>query len=345
MHQMETPYMLQTILQWHLLVLMPLLMLMPSCEDHDSPSDEQQLALADILPLTAMDEGPVFHTLEGYDSKWTELIREGIEQSQAYWGTYGPVHVWVVGVEEGDTISEKSRQAFLDEYCTWRIATTNRTIDECRQHAQRQFFDVAEGDEPEAYLSGVPEATPPKAELIFINVHEWFFEDDDIPDPILRGIHEYTHVYQLAVGPMPTWMVEGGAVFTESWLPSLDGRRAPEVNMERIMERVQRTSDPDLSIADMENIDTASEAASKYYMQLAYDSGAWAIAFIVYQSPTQSVSALRDQFFPLVTELGWKTALPKYVGMKDKAQFYDAFDVFMDAPRAEQLKLLSELKP
>ncbi|MDG2292488.1 MAG: hypothetical protein P8L37_07500, partial [Phycisphaerales bacterium] len=314
-------------------------------ENNDSSADDKAPLLANMLPLTAMDDGPVFHTLEGYDPKWTALIREGVELAQDYWGTYGPVHVWVVGLEEGDAINPKTRQAFIEEYCTWRTATTYRSMAECHPHANQQFIDVAESGEAQAYLSGVPEATPPKAELIFINVHEWFFEGDPIPDPVLRGIHEYTHVYQLAVGHMPTWMMEGGAVFAESWLPSLDGRRPPEVNMEQIMERVQRTSDPNLTIADMENIDTASEAAAEYYLQLAYDSGAWAIAFIVHQSPTQSVSALRDQFFPLVTELGWETALSQYVGMKDKAEFYDAFDVFMDAPRAEQLKLLSELKP
>ena len=150
---------------------------------------------------------------------------------------------------------------------------------------------------------------------------------------------------QMSAGGMPLWMMEGGAVFSESWLPALDGRRDVAFNMRRIMERAKFLGDPDLSIADMESIETAPPHVAEHYMDLAYDSGAWATAFMVHRSPTRSVAALRDRFYPMVTELGWETALPRYVGMQDTQEFYAAFEVFMDQPIEKQLAILDELKP
>ncbi|MDE0891422.1 MAG: hypothetical protein OSB14_04490, partial [Planctomycetota bacterium] len=71
----------------------------------------------------------------------------------------------------------------------------------------------------------------------------------------------------------------------------------------------------------------------------------WAMVFMIHTSPTQSVTALRDEFYPLVTELGWEAALSQYVGVQDKEEFYEAFDLFMEAPIEEQIALFDELKP
>ena len=296
-------------------------------------------------PLTAMAEGPTYHLLQGYDPIWLQHVRAGIEQARSYWGTYGPTHVWVAGREAGSQVSAAAKHAFLKEYCAWRTQTSTRTVDECWPHAERQFFDVIERDEPEAYLSGIRDTDPHKAELIFINVHKWYFARDAIPDPVLRGIHEYTHVFQQSVGAIPTWMSEGGAVFAEAWLPSLEGQRSPEIVMRRVMQHARQIAAPDLSIADMEEIETAPSEGAKYHRELAYDAGSWAIAFMIHSSPTKSVATLRDVFYPLVRKIGWESALCEYVGMESKAAFYAAFDAFMDQPIPEQLSLLRALRP
>ena len=105
---------------------------------------------------------------------------------------------------------------------------------------------------------------------------------------MLRGIHEYTHVFQKGFATMPTWMMEGGAVFSEGWLPWIAGRCDYDfmaTRMDRLMDRALTIDDPDLSIADMEDIDTAPANVRKHYRELAYDSGAWAVAFLIHQSP------------------------------------------------------------
>ena len=54
-----------------------------------------------------------------------------------------------------------------------------------------------------------------------------------------------------------------------------------------------------------------------------------AMVFLVSKSPTQSVAGLRDQFFPLVRELGWEAALNQSSGLPSTQAFYEAFEAFM----------------
>ncbi|MBG83703.1 MAG: hypothetical protein CMJ40_04045 [Phycisphaerae bacterium] len=291
-----------------------------------------------------MEEAPTYHLLEGYDPKWRKQIERGVEMARDYWGSYGPAHVWILGSEDDQEITPEAVDAFVDEYCRWRIPLEDHSPEECRKQVMARFIDVARRGESEAYLSWV-QADQPVAELVFINTHGWYHEDEPLPDPILRGMHEYTHVYQKGFDLTPTWMMEGGAVFTEGWLPYLEGLRPRGYNLEMIMERAQRMRHTGFTIADMENIGLASEEVAEYYLELAYDTGGWAVAFMVYNHPGRSVATLRDEFYPMVNELGWEEALSRYVGMENKEAFYEAFESFMDQPRESQSAMLETLQP
>ena len=316
------------------------------CGQSDSAGNHQGSPWEGYEPYVAVDGGPTYHLLEGYDPKWMEQIKEGVELARAYWGSYGPTHVWILGSEDGSPISEESKKAFLKEYCNWRTASSSeRSFSDCLPYAEKNFFDRVDRGDSESMLSGVRDTDPHMAELIFINVHKQFQEHDPISGPLQRGIHEYTHVYQLSIGVMPTWMMEGGALFIENWIPSLDGLGDIKFVMKHVMQNARRrTGNTGFSIEDMEEIEFASNEVAEYYLELVYYSGAWATIFIVHESPTQSVSALRDEFYPLVSEIGWEAALPRYLGMKTKAEFYEAFGDFMEMPLEEQLVYLDELK-
>jgi hypothetical protein len=67
--------------------------------------------------------------------------------------------------------------------------------------------------------------------------------------------------------------------------------------------------------------------------------------FLIDRSPTRSVSAMRDELYPLIKAIGWEAALAQYVGMNDTAEFYAAFDVFMERPLDEQVDVLKSLQP
>ncbi|MDG2148823.1 MAG: hypothetical protein P8N09_04785 [Planctomycetota bacterium] len=330
----------------HLLGLAGLLALLSlgACRDNHTSSEVGAAYWEGVSPLVAINEGPTYHRLEGYDPRWMDLVREGVEMSRSYWGSYGPATVWVLGREEGTEIQPAAWTAFLDEYCAWRSEPTDMTSEDCLEHFGERYVEVTERGESEAYLSEVRDADTRLAELVFINVHNWFFEDDPLPDPILRGVHEYTHVFQQSIGPMPTWMMEGTAVFSEAWLPGLNGRGDPYERLMLSMASAQQIRDSDLTLADIEEIEIASDEAKDKARELAYDAGAWAMVFLVSKSPTQSVAGLRDQFFPLVRELGWEAALNQSSGLPSTQAFYEAFEAFMKQPPQEQRRLLESLK-
>ncbi|MDE0892018.1 MAG: hypothetical protein OSB14_07525, partial [Planctomycetota bacterium] len=263
-----------------------------ACQQSGPSGADEGSVWEDVTPLISMEEGPSYHLLDGYGEKWFEQVKQGVELSRSYWGSYGPAHVWILGCEDGESISEAAKEAFLSEYCAWRTASSERSVSECLPYAEERFFDVAERGDPEAYLSDVRDTEPRMAELIFINVHKWYREEESFPDPILRGIHEYTHVFQQGFGQMPTWMMEGGAVFSEVWLPFQEGLIDPHEKMRWIMQSAHKVESSGYTIADMEEIESAPKRIAKYHRELAYDSGAWAMVFMIHTSPTQSVTAL-----------------------------------------------------
>jgi hypothetical protein len=295
-------------------------------------------------PLRAVTEPPHYLILPSYDSIWVERVRAGIDEARAYFGEFGPVRVYVLGVEGGDVVDPSEREAFIEAFCACRHAETRAEIPDCRKHEGARLFEVAESGEAEAYLSMVDYTEPPIAELVFINVQNWFVPEDPVPDPTLRGIHEYTHVYQSAFGPTPTWMMEGAAMFFEVYLPWRRGARDPYGVMAGCMEKAQRMTQLGLSIECMEEIETAPEGVRDHHRELAYDAGAWAVAFLIHQSRSRSVSSLRDDFYPSVDELGWEAAIARYVGVESVSDFYAAFESFLELPLEEQLTLLDRLE-
>ena len=295
-----------------------------------------------------MEEAPVYHELDGYDPRWRAHVEDGVELARAFWGSYGPVHVWVAGREEHAEPTDDAKEAFLTEYCRLSTSVTDRLHAECHCHASERFLDVVERGDAEAYLSWAEELEQPTAELVFLNVHRWFFEEDPVPDPVLRGVHEYTHVFQKAFAHMPIWLMEGCAVFAEAWIP-WTAQRCDEAfvtaRMDRSMREARRATKAGLTIADMEGLDSAPLEAHRFYRELAYDAGAWGTVLLVHLSPSKSVSALRDEFFPMVDELGWERALCRYLGIENKYWFYEAFDAFMEGTAEQQHHALRELRP
>ena len=290
---------------------------------------------------------PTYHALDGYAPRWQAQVEDGVDMARAFWGSYGPVHVWIAGEEPGQGSPAGARDAFVDDYCRWRGAGAEHDPADLRRRATERFLDVVERGDAEAYLSWVDELEQPAAELVFLNVHKWWFARDPIPDPTLRGVHEYTHVFQKAFALTPTWMMEGGAVFAEAWVPYIAGRCDQDVMVQRLLrsaKQAQRATEQGFSIADMEDIDRASEGARGFYRELAYDAGAWAIVALVHRSPSKSVTALRDAFYPMVDVLGWQRALRRYLGLAHERAFYREVEALLAAPVARQRSVLLALR-
>ena len=289
--------------------------------------------------LSRLDTPPVFVRNDKDDSKWPQIIREGVNEARKYFGNYGPVYVYIIGHEDSELNSDEFHRRIVDEYCKRRHAPTNDRIDKCKNREGAKLVKQALSGRGDAYLSLVDYTEPPVAELVFINPHKF-------RDPYLytRGIHEYTHVFQRSFPETPTWMMEGGAEFFACYLGEKRGWSDLSREMTKFMQNVNRIEDPELGIQDMEDVDKAAPEIKKYYRHLAYDAGAWAFAFMIHRSTSRSIAGVLRSFYPLLAEKGWEVALVEHVNMDDKEAFYEAFGEFLKQPLNMQLKMLETLK-
>lgn len=129
-------------------------------------------------------------------------------------------------------------------------------------------------------------------------------------------------------------------MFFEVALPWREGMCEPHDTMRRCMQQAQRMVALGLSIADMEEIEDAAEGVREYHRELAYDAGAWAVAFMIQRSGSRRLDSLRDELSPLVDELGWEHAVARF---EDVAAFYAAFEAFLAEPLEQQLGVLDRL--
>ncbi len=298
----------------------------------------------DFQPLRPMLEGPEYHLIEGYDPVWMYRVREGVELARDYYGSFGPVHVHVLGKEDGTELSAAAREVFLRDYCSTRRGLGDAHFEDCMQRDGARLLDVLERGESEAFLSYLSALDPPQAELVFINNHLWHESDAVISDATVRGIHEYTHVFQSSLGPLPTWIMEGGAMFTEVWIPYREGLRDWGEVMLWSLDSARAATDAGLGIWDMEEIESAPAEVEEHYRGLAYDGGAWAMVFMVHRSAERRVCGLREVFYPAAKSAGWEAALCSFARVSSKQEFYAAFASFMELSEEDQLAVLSSLE-
>ena len=303
-----------------------------------SARGEEKLAPEKRL-LSRHEAPPTYLRNEKDDSKWSGIIRDGIDAARKYFGNYGPVYVYILGHQDKTLNSEDFHRELVEAYCRQRCGDKRKRLGPCRAGSGAELVKKAHSGRGDAYLSFVGDTDPPIAELVFINPHQF-------RDPYLytRGIHEYTHVFQRSFPTTPTWMTEGGAEFFAAWLGEKHGWEKFQDAMGEFMKNVHRVEDPGLGIENMEDVDKVSPAVKKYYRHLAYDAGAWAFAFMIHKSKGRSIANTKKILYPQVARHGWERALAEFAQVKDKQAFYKAFREFLKTPLEAQLKMLGTLK-
>ncbi|MBT6542217.1 MAG: hypothetical protein HN598_05055 [Planctomycetes bacterium] len=301
--------------------------------------DVQQKLLEGVF--TPQDAPPEYILLDGYPVEYQEAIGAGIDVARKFLGNHGPVRVYILGKSRGEVGTTDSRAAFVEQYCGPRNKSTIEGFDEdCLAGPGQRLIDAAIRGDQEAYLSIVIFTDPPYAELVFINSHEW--GEQDMP---LRGIHEYTHVFQHQYPSAPGWLTEGGAVFFEAWLGDqnqwVDFRGA----MRRSMKNALTAVADEKGLSDMEYLLDLPQEMEAYHRNIAYDMGAWAVAFIIANSSEKSISEFRDRFYPSMRDEGWKEAVSRFTGSRDLGHFYSRFDEFLQQSSHQQMELLDAIQP
>lgn len=315
------------------------------------PLNAQSPSAPGRVQLKVLEHPPIYVTNEKYDQVWAKRVRNGIDVARDYLGNCGPVHVYVIGETTDELALEATRRELIEAFCACRHADTPEDMPDCRRGSGRELIEKSRaGKESEAYLSFIDYVEPPIAELVFTNVHA-------MGGPIeTRGIHEYTHVFQMSHGATPTWLMEGGAEFMASYLGSRNGWCEFETELEHMLENLEyrlrletefkKREDfhARFGIHQMEDIDAATEEVKPYYWHLAYMTGTWAVAYLVHSSPSRSIHEFSTRFYALVDELGWEAALAKYTRFTDKGDFYEGFAEFIVLDPEKRRRMLDELK-
>ncbi|MBG80422.1 MAG: hypothetical protein CMJ39_06920 [Phycisphaerae bacterium] len=285
-----------------------------------------------------LDAPPNYFISHGYDPRWSDDVKAGIEVTRDYLGNYGPLQIYILGQEEDELEDPEHQDEIARVYCDIHNAGSDRPMEDCLSGEGRELAQKALDGATEAYMTMAMDSDPPCAELVFINAHK--FGGDDMPT---RGIHEYTHVYQKAFDFTPTWMMEGGAELLACHLGEKHGWGERDQTMEWYARHLEEIGEIRYTIRDMEEIETAGPAIAAYHRQLGYDAGAWAVAYLISRTPSRSIGTYFREYFPMVDRLGWKEALCESTDVSNIDEFYEGYEIFMDKPLRERLDVLRSL--
>lgn len=286
-----------------------------------------------------LQTAPDIFISHGYDPKWPDAMKAGIDVARDYLGNYGPLQVYIIGQEDDELSDPAHVEEIAQAYCLIHNAGSERPIEDCLAEDGRVIAQKAVDGDTEAYLTMAMDSDPPRAEIVLINPHG--FGGDDMPT---RSIHEYTHVYQKAFAFTPTWMMEGGAELLACHLGEKHGWGERDQTMEWYARHLEEAEDLRYTIRDMEEIETAGPLIARWHRELAYDAGAWAVAYLIDHTPSRSIRTYFRGYFPLVDRMGWEKALCEITDFTSVDAFYEGFEVFMNQPIEERLDLLDRLK-
>ena len=283
---------------------------------------------------------PRYFISHGYDERWSAAIKLGIDVTRDYLGNYGPVQVYIVGQEDDELSDPAHRNDIAEAFCEVHNAGSDRPMEDCLSSDGKEMAQKAIDGKTEAFMTMAMDADPPTAELVFINAHT-MGGAEMMPT---RSIHEYTHVYQKSFKLTPTWMMEGGAELLAAHLGEKHGWGDRDRTMEWYARHLDEAEDLEFTIRDMEEIETATPDVARWHRELAYEAGAWAVAFAISKSPSRSIGQYYRTFYPMVDEMGWQAALCEYTGMDNIDAFYEGFELVIEQPLEDRLAMLSTLK-
>lgn len=285
-------------------------------------------------------------------------MRHTFDAAIEAWGNYGPIEYWVVGKDV------LAAEALASRYCSRRVRRGEMTAEQCEHGDRRQeeFRDWARR------AAEIETTGQPFLEAGWNGGFEWGLHqfssslppgwaglaDVRIEDDQTVLLHEYFHAIQQShvttldweerqrlMGPV--WFVEGGAEYMaqvtseslrrEGYLPTDPGYPDEVWSVrERMMGKLRsglefRAGRPGLRLAE---VDYGPDG------QLAYDLGAWAVAWLCDRA---GPDVLIESFYPRLEELGWEGAFRESFGIGPEA-FYAEFDAFLELEIEEQVRIL-----
>ncbi|MEO1995234.1 MAG: hypothetical protein ABGZ17_08160 [Planctomycetaceae bacterium] len=292
--------------------------------------------------------------------KVEKAVKDTLAVAVDTWGSSGRFEYWVLGTDRAAAVELASA------FCQRRVARGHMTKRDCLNDSTNKDHGFLTYQEmgAQALASGRPRGSAghnggaewgfhrmtSSLPLGFAGVLDIAGEDEQI-----TILHEYWHSMQNAflqtkdhkrrrdlMGPV--WFIEGSAVAmaeinaAKLWA---SGKLPQWKNSPHRWQTLrQRMTNKMASVQEKRK--TCPTLLPKSYSgkcsQLAYDSGGWAIAYLMHRS---GEDVLLKSFHPQVETLGWEPCFRKTFG-QSSAEFVAEFEQFMNLPLSEQAKVLPE---
>lgn len=314
-----------------------------------------------IFGIRQKDQTQVFAAAD-VPAKVTQAVKDTLAAGVDTWGSSGRLEYWVLGTERDAAIR------LSELFCERRVAAGQMTRQACLADCSNQDHGFLMYQEigAQALKTGRPRGSAGHN-----GGAEWGFHRMASSLPLgfagllniageeeqITILHEYWHSVQHSflqttdhrrrrkqMGPV--WFVEGAAVamaeltaaklWADGKLPRWNNASFPWQSLEKRM------------VGKMESIQELRKVCPSLLPdtydgqsgELAYASGAWAIAWLMRQ---HGQDVLLRSFHPNVEKLGWEGAFQHSFG-QSSAAFAREFEQFVDLPLTEQVGILPVIK-
>lgn len=280
------------------------------------------------------EQPPEFFPAADVSAAQLELIQHDHAVASTAWGNFGPLEYWIVGT------SVEAAGQHDGFFCALRMDRDPSLPEGFERgciHRGYSFRDYARSGG--AGLNTRRNNEEDYSALLVTLSSKYPFPDE--PDYTVVTYHEYFHVVQhahvstrdeaerAALMIENPWWSEGGAEYMAQLLYS----QQADANRAFVREQMERKLSSAALLAPGERF---TDIPYGPRARIAYDLGAWFIAFLVDLSGEE---AFRVGFFSDLETMGWEDAFAANFGASSEALLSD-FDVFLQAPRSEQLAIL-----
>ena len=279
-----------------------------------------------------IDTRPEFYAAADVPAFQITLTRKWYQIAAQAWGNYGPLEFWIVG-------SSKDAASQLDqEYCRVRKQKDPAMrVSDCLRRGHNFVTYATDGS---AGLNTRRNENEKWSGFIITMSGKYPGPEEEDYMPVV--LHEYFHVYQHAhivsrkssvresLNRKHPWWAEGGAEYMAQLLYS----RQPGVRAGYLRQTMERKLK---SLGDLRDGERISEIPYGKRGIIAYDLGAWFIAFLIHKT---SEEAYRVKFFKDLNEEGFEKSFSKSFGRSADELLQEFHETFLTLRRAEMLRIL-----
>ena len=326
----------------------------PQTEDTEKPSTSYEDSdVSNEIFWGATEEQPEVYAADDVSQETIDLTVEWVNKAIGYWGSYGPLEIWIVGAGKEETIA-------LDE--KWCDVRTEKDPTWNKQWDCANGDPYGSGDGWSPFYRYITDGGAAVSNYIRDDIGYYFNalimsskypgpEEEDYKPVVM---HEYFHVYQqanLSIPELPDtdgdwktsnrnvffngnelqvpFLMEGGAEYMAQYWYSME----PGVDsgyLKRVMGYKAQAIDP--------YFNTGKSLRELGYDETfnSYDILTWFVAYLIHNT---SEETFRVDFWTQIEDLGFEEAFKSNFG-KSADEMILEFDIWVDQPVEVLLEII-----